>query len=166
MGKEMKVDFGNKKDGADWYVINDGVMGGLSDSDAMLEKNSMRFQGAVSLENNGGFASMRGPWGDYDLSAYETVEIRIKGKGQTLAFTLALYEEWYRPNFKLDIVKTTEDWEVVELKLSDFQAYQVGRPTGQFMGAEQKAEVIRMGFITNEKKAGPFDFEIDYIHFK
>ena len=43
-----------------WLVVNDNVMGGISESNIKFSKNNtLVFQGRVSLENNGGFASFR-----------------------------------------------------------------------------------------------------------
>ena len=43
-----------------WGIVNDGVMGGISQSNIYLnEANNIIFAGNVSLENNGGFASIR-----------------------------------------------------------------------------------------------------------
>ena len=51
----------SKKIGIDnWGIVNDGVMGGISQSNIYLnEENNIIFAGNVSLENNGGFASIR-----------------------------------------------------------------------------------------------------------
>ena len=39
-----------------WLVVNDNVMGGISESNIRFsENNTLVFQGRVSLENNGGF---------------------------------------------------------------------------------------------------------------
>ena len=51
------------------------------------------------------------------------------------------------------------------IQLADIEEYVVGRATGSYMDKESLAQTIRMGFITNEKRAGTFDFEIDYIRF-
>ena len=43
-----------------WTIVNDGVMGGLSSSEIIeTEEKTLIFSGLVSLENNGGFASVR-----------------------------------------------------------------------------------------------------------
>ena len=39
-----------------WRIVNDGVMGGLSSSKAIVKDDKIIFNGNVSLENNGGFA--------------------------------------------------------------------------------------------------------------
>ena len=64
------VDFGSTSGGNDWRIVNDDVMGGRSTSQAYLAENSMLFKGVVSLENNGGFASVRSPIETLDLSKY------------------------------------------------------------------------------------------------
>ena len=43
----------------DWRIINDSVMGGVSRSQFNIFEEYIRFSGHVSLENNGGFASIR-----------------------------------------------------------------------------------------------------------
>lgn len=44
-----------------WNIVNDGVMGGRSNSRIHNNGNSLLFSGTVSLENNGGFASISQP---------------------------------------------------------------------------------------------------------
>ena len=60
----MTFDFGTKNSAAsrDWRVINDGVMGGLSQGRALLTEESILFEGEISLENNGGFSSLKSPF--------------------------------------------------------------------------------------------------------
>ena len=53
------VAFGNENS-SQWRVINDGVMGGLSDGRRRVsEEGYLEFYGNLSLRNNGGFASVR-----------------------------------------------------------------------------------------------------------
>ena len=55
----------------DWLIVNDGVMGGLSQSEIVLsDSNTAVFQGTVSLENNGGFSSTRTSPRFYNLAGY------------------------------------------------------------------------------------------------
>ena len=43
-----------------WFVVNDNVMGGVSNSSMIFTENeTLVFKGRVSLDNNGGFASVR-----------------------------------------------------------------------------------------------------------
>lgn len=164
--KSEKIDFGKKKDGKKWQVVNDGVMGGLSQSTISFDKNSLIFKGNVSLENNGGFASMRAPWGEYDFSKYETMTMRFKGTARKFAITMQTEEPFYLPNYKYFFTPNPDEWQTVEMKLTDFETHQMGRPTGDNISEEKLAEVIRYGVILYDKKAGDFELEIDYIEFE
>ncbi|HEY5775431.1 MAG TPA: CIA30 family protein, partial [Xanthomonadales bacterium] len=42
-----------------WRSINDGVMGGLSAGGMSQTVEGLKFAGRLSLENNGGFSSVR-----------------------------------------------------------------------------------------------------------
>jgi len=161
-----KIDFGKEGDGLDWQIVDDGVMGGMSVGEGTLYDNSLQFQGLVSLENNGGFSSLRSPYKSMDLSPYTTVEIRYKSSDYKVSFTLNKHREWYLPRYKTDLKATNGRWAVMTIQLADIEEYVVGRATGSYMDKESLAQTIRMGFITNEKRAGTFDFEVDYIEFR
>ncbi|MEL0109603.1 MAG: CIA30 family protein, partial [Cryomorphaceae bacterium] len=53
-------DFSKESDLSSWYVVNDGVMGGLSEGALELTSEGHgSFTGQVRLENYGGFTSIR-----------------------------------------------------------------------------------------------------------
>ena len=53
-------DFSENSESNRWQVVNDGVMGGLSQATFKVGENGTAlFTGRVSLENNGGFSSLR-----------------------------------------------------------------------------------------------------------
>jgi monofunctional biosynthetic peptidoglycan transglycosylase len=161
-----KIDFGINKDGRSWLVVNDGVMGGRSQGDAQLTENSMLFKGTVSLDNNGGFSSLRSQFSDKQLAKYEQVEIRYRSEGISLAMTLSVSRRWYVPNYKTSLSGTQGKWKTVILPLKDFRKHYIGKPMRETLTQEAQKEVMRLGFITDEKKYGPFEFEIDYILFQ
>lgn len=163
--QSLTIDFGDKKSGMDWYVVNDGVMGGLSQSKLKLSESSAILEGKVSLENNGGFASFRSPFQDFDLSPFTSVEIRYRSMGQDVGLVFALHRQWYRPNYKIIFAQTNGDWTTLKVDLSSAKEYQVARQTGQFLTQEKLDQIIRLGFITQSKQAGSFQFEVDYIVF-
>lgn len=162
----FKIDFGQKNDIQNWLVANDGVMGGLSEGNIQWKDESLLFRGTVSLENNGGFSSIRSPYSDMDLSGYETVEVRYRSKGQSMGLTLNLDQRFYIPNFKTILETTDGEWKTVTVPLLDFKQYQVGRPTGASAAKEDLAEVIRLGIITNDKAPTAFALEVDYVSFQ
>ncbi len=79
-----------------WGAVDDIVMGGISESKLKLVDNKAIFSGLVSTANNGGFASVRTinfnpPW---DLSAYEGIELSIKGDGKRYKFISRCEGKW------------------------------------------------------------------------
>ena len=164
--ESIKIDFGEKKEGKYWNVVNDGVMGGLSKGSKQLTKNSLIFKGKVSLDNNGGFSSLRYSFTDKDVSMFNEIELRYRAVGISLAFTIAVSKRWYVPNYKINLSATSSSWTTTTIKFSDLKKYYIGKPMNQRLKKETLKEIVRIGFITDEKKYGDFEFEIDYIKFK
>lgn len=160
------VNFGLQTGGQNWQVINDGVMGGLSEGAAQLTNNSLVFKGSISLENNGGFSSLKSPFQQTDLSTYETIEIRLRTPAQSFAFTLETSEYFFQPYFKQEFVSPSHEWEIIRLPLSNFKAYRLGDATGNSLTSTDLEQIIRIGFIKADKITGDFTLEIDYITFK
>jgi len=162
----MTIDFGSENKETDWYVINDGVMGGLSRSNVSYTADSFVFKGEVSLQNNGGFSSLRSEFSSFDLSNFKTVELRYRATGYNFALNLATSKVWYRPVYRTPIVATDGQWQTKVFNLLDFQEVVVGKATGSSLSSDKLKDIIRLGFITNEKRAGQFLLEVDYIRFK
>ncbi|MEN0051314.1 MAG: CIA30 family protein [Bacteroidota bacterium] len=166
ISNNLKIDFGKDGMGQDWQVINDGVMGGLSTGTINFTDTSLVFKGSVSLENFGGFTAFKSPFQATNLSDYEYVSIRLKVKEQQFALTLETDQNFYQPYYKKVIATSSEEWETVRLKLSDFKEWRLGQATGKQLSKASAAEVLRIGLITNEKKAGDFEVEVDYLVFE
>lgn len=162
--KEFRIDFGQGREGANWMVVNDGVMGGLSQGQGEVTGSSIIFKGRISLENDGGFASLRCPWGEYDLSEHSHVKLRYRSEGVGFAMVLENSPRWYEVNYKMSLPVAT-DWTIVTLPLNKFSAYQVGRKLSGTLGAQERKQVLRFGFISDEKRADYFRLEIDWIEF-
>ncbi len=72
-----------------WEAIDDRIMGGSSQSTPeYLSDTGLRFSGTVSLENDGGFASIRSDAGEYDLSQSSGLKLRVLGDGKTYKLSL------------------------------------------------------------------------------
>lgn len=164
--KQYKIDFGSKTGGESWEVVNDGVMGGLSEGQLFLKENSILFKGTLSLENNGGFSTFRSPMGSYDLSRYSTVSIRYKCSERNFEMTLATSRYFFRTNYKYAFTKKYGEWDEVTFNLTDFSAYRMGNALNERIPATKLDDIIRIGFILSDKKQGAFELEIDYILFE
>lgn len=163
--ENLTYDFGKGKAGQEWMIVNDGVMGGLSRGKVAFTESSLIFSGSVSLENNGGFTSFRAPYGRYDLSEYDKVEIRYRSEGMDCALSFDQNSRFWRPNHKMPIPLTKNTWVTLDANLYELSEYQMGRQTGAKMTEADAKRTIRLGLITDSKKAGTFSLEIDYIKF-
>lgn len=159
------INFGNTGNTKNWTIVNDGVMGGLSQSTAVAYDDYVLFSGNTSLKNNGGFASYRSPYEELDLSPYKAVEIRFKSTGRTFSIQLDPYKRWWNPNYKSNFSNTTNEWTVVKIPLANFEEYRIGRKTGDKIKLSQLDDIKRLGIIIFDKKEGPFELQIDYIKF-
>ena len=165
MNSPLTFDFGKSDSSTEWFSVNDSVMGGLSEGSVSYTKKSMLFKGQLSLENNGGFASVRSQTSMMDLSELQTLEIRCRGYGGTFEITMARHQEWYLPNYK-HAFTPDEDWSIIQLPIRDFKEFRIGEPTGSKLNKELSASIIRMGIIKGDKKTEPFQLEVDYIVLK
>ncbi|MEM9364318.1 MAG: CIA30 family protein [Bacteroidota bacterium] len=163
---DTNFDFGSKKDGIDWKPIDDGVMGGLSKGNVNLTENTLNFYGEVSLDNYGGFTSVKSPFGNYNLSGLKKVIVRYRTEGQSISISLENSEQFFRPYYKLLLPETDGEWKTLELNVSDFKQYNLGQVTETSITDEFLENVKRIGFITSKKSAGKFNIEVDYLNFK
>lgn len=79
-----------------WSNVDDTVMGGVSSSTTSWEEGRMVFAGELSLENNGGFTSVRGPL-DPSIGATiadaATLTVDAEGDGRTYVVQLRTVDE-------------------------------------------------------------------------
>ena len=73
-----------------WNIVNDDVMGGISTSYlSVSDEKNLIFNGNLSLENNGGFASSRLGLKKNILKGVKSFIIRIKGDGNSYKLRLS-----------------------------------------------------------------------------
>lgn len=148
-----------------WYVVVDQVMGGRSTAVFEPGETSATLSGNVSLENNGGFASIRTPFAEFDLSGFKTVTIRYRSSGQAFAMSLNNYRRYYEPKFKHSLPATQNEWATLTIPLGDFYKVRLNEKLGSAPTQQELANMIRLGLITDEKVATDFYLELDFIEF-
>ncbi len=120
------IDFNLNTDLSQWNIVNDVVMGGNSRSQIELtEEGHARFWGHVSLENNGGFASLRYRFDQKNIEGKKFVKILCKGDGSSYQFRLkrnSNESHSYKKEFK-----TNSKWETIKIRLSSMQPTYRGR---------------------------------------
>jgi NADH dehydrogenase [ubiquinone] 1 alpha subcomplex assembly factor 1 len=85
----LLYDFASVEAARRFRPINDAVMGGVSRGDLVaLEGGGAAFCGTVSLENNGGFASVRSEPEDHRLAGYAGITLTVTGDGKIYKIAL------------------------------------------------------------------------------
>jgi ubiquinone/menaquinone biosynthesis C-methylase UbiE len=168
LDKSYKIEFGNAANRtADWRILSDNVMGGLSEAEIEYGPASLILKGILSLKNRGGFVSVKSGFGNVDLSKYSSISIKFRATGQQYAFTLENSRRWYEPAYKQDFsAAANNNWQVVTLDLSKFREEVIGDPTGNKVSDTILKGILRLGISTAEKKEGPFSIEIESVSFK
>ena len=155
------------EDGTDslkWRITDDRVMGGRSQGKfEITNQGTMRFSGNLSLENNGGFSSVRSGGVSFDLSDSEGLALRVKGDGrkyQVRLGTEARYRSW-DVSFSAGFQTKKDTWVNVRIPFSDFKAGFRGRSLDQV--SFDPSKIRRLGILLGDKKPGRFEVEIDSI---
>ena len=77
----FRIEFSAVED-AQWYSVNDNVMGGISRGGfSITEKQTGEFSGQLSMQNNGGFSSIRTRIDNGILAGYDGFDLRVRGDG-------------------------------------------------------------------------------------
>ena len=157
------VDFASPEAGRLWRIVNDGVMGGLSQSrmDVTAERTGV-FQGTVSLENNGGFASVRMEPTDFGLAGRKGFSLRIKGDGRSYQLRLRTDRRFDSVAYASSFDTVEGEWITVKADFRDCSPTFRGR-TVPDAPALEPGRIRQIGFLIGDKQEGPFRLEIDSI---
>ena len=145
-----------------WGNVNDGVMGGLSDGRFKInDDRKMEFFGTLSLENNGGFASVRARGAQLGLEQDDVIVARVRGDGRQYNFNLYAQRNLGGYSYRQSFKTKTGEWIEIQLPVSKFVATWRGRvfPNVKL----DPSKVTGLGFLLGDKKAGPFKLEVDWI---
>jgi monofunctional biosynthetic peptidoglycan transglycosylase len=161
--KKMLIDFRKSDEKENWRTVNDVVMGGISQSKMIMTDNSTAiFQGNLSLENNGGFASVRTNPIDYKIAGYYGIIIRVRGDGRKYQLRLRTDDGFDGISYRSEFQTTTDKWIIVKLPFDGFVPTFRGRivPDAPVLAP---GNIRQIGFMLADKKEGFFKLEIDWI---
>lgn len=146
-----------------WRIINDGVMGGLSTSQfALLNPHTAVFKGSVSLENYGGFASVRSQARRYGLAGFTGIAIRVKGDGKIYKFRLRNNRRFDGISHQVSFATQKQTWQTFRFPFSSFRPVFRGRWIPQ-AGPITGKDVRSVGFLIANKQAGSFQLAIRWL---
>lgn len=145
-----------------WFAVNDTVMGGVSKGRVGLnDEGHLEFTGDLSLQNNGGFASIRTRDTAGILDANNTINIRLRGDGRMYYLSLRDNNRQMAASHRHPVQTKKGEWIDVSVRLHEFNYTRFGRDVKR---PELKPdEVIGVGFTLSDKNPGKFKLEIASI---
>ncbi len=161
--EKIIFDFRTPTNSTAWQVVNDDVMGGVSTSQFQLLTNGGAvFSGVVSMENNGGFASVRSSAVRENLSGLDAFVLRVRGDGQRYKFTVRTEAGFNAPNYQAEFATKRGELEEHRLSLKDFVPTFRGRVLTD-VPPLSAAKIASLGVLISDKQAGPFRLEMSWI---
>jgi len=136
-------------------------MGGVSSSEVKIVDENLSFSGKMSLENNGGFSSVRSEWIPIDLSDYDGILLRVLGDGKTYRLRIRSAETGRNISYNISFETTPDSWELFYFPFADMV------PT--YFGTEVDADKLdtsrvgSFGFMLSDKQPGEFELLVDWI---
>jgi len=158
----LLFDFSDPAAVAGWNAIDDRVMGGISSSRLRFDPAGHAiFEGTVSLERNGGFASIRSTPDNRGKPGVHTCFIEARATDKRFKLNLLTDDAFDSVNYQASFTPEP-DWQTLRIRLATF------RPT--FRGREvpgapalDPARIRQVGIMIAERQAGPFTLEIRRI---
>ncbi|MGB2232783.1 MAG: CIA30 family protein [Flavobacteriaceae bacterium] len=143
-----------------WTIVNDDVMGGRSQSDfGMNTDGYAEFSGTVSLENYGGFASVRNRLHASNLNDNKHVLLFLKGDGKNYQFRLKHKKSDYHSY--VYTFPTQGNWEEIKIPINAMQPQFRGRQLN--MANFNHESIEEMAFLIANKKDESFELVIKSI---
>ena len=145
-------------------VVNDDVMGGVSTSRVAVEGGALVFAGTVSLENDGGFASMRAPLAPRDLRGYTGIELAVRGDGRRYKLTLrdAASNTAARVLHRAPFDTHDREMRTLRIPFEAFEAGFRGQPLPDAPPVDRQ-RISELGVLIADRQAGDFRLELHAI---
>ena len=162
-GTLLLFDFSDPATVNDWAPIDDRVMGGLSRSRLRCDPAGHAvFEGMVSLERNGGFASVRSSPAVRGLRGAAACLIELRGDNQQFKLNLLTDDGFDSVNYQASFTPSGNDWQPLRLPLAAFRASFRGR---EVPGAPplDPACIRQVGLMIAAGQAGAFALDIKRI---
>ena len=143
-----------------WFVDNDGIMGGHSKGFIDLGGGTLSFTGEL-VTRDGGFTSARVEH-RADLSAYDGVELRVRGGGRTFEMEVNdATRNRQREVSRRAPFPTADEWQTVRIPFADLTSTAFGEPVD--VGPLDQANVESFGIFIADGQDGPFELEVDWV---
>lgn len=152
-------DFTQENSGKGWYIVNDGVMGGLSKGEFSIENKLAVFKGEVSTDNNGGFTMIQNRFKTIVTKNFKGFVIKLKGDGKDYQFRVK--SDRYQQYSYVFQFSTSGEWEEISIPFSDLVPRFRGRAVDlpNFDGGQ----IQEVAFLIGNKRDEPFELLVSAI---
>ena len=163
MNAQVIFDFSKDSDIRDWIVVDDVVMGGRSSGTFKVSEDGCGvFEGGISLENNGGFSSVRYRFDQINTTDYTKIKVRLKGDGKK--YQLRIKDDAKIYYSYISLFATSGEWQEIEVSMDEMYPSFRGRKLELPNFSRDSIEEITL-LIAN-KKPETFQLIIDKIELR
>ena len=146
-----------------WRSIDDGVMGGVSVSRLRFDPAGHAvFEGHVSLENNGGFASVRSDPIDLALANAIYYEIELRGDAKRYKLNIRTDDSMDGVIYQAMFAPPAGAWTRLKLPVTGFQPTFRGRSVSGAAPLDP-ARARQMGLLIGGRQSGDFSLSVRSI---
>ena len=162
MKENILIDFREPREEDRWEIVLDGVMGGLSQGRMELTGGAGVFAGVLSLDNDGGFVSVRSAPRDFRLTGYEGLVLRVRGDGKRYRLRLRTEDDYDGIAYQAVFLTKPDEWFETPVGFDEFVPVFRGRIVA---GAPvlEPGRIRRIGVMIADGQQGPFRLEIAWI---
>lgn len=157
LNSKVLFDFTGTRFTDNWEVVNDGVMGGRSKGTFRISENETSiFSGTISLENSGGFSSVRNTTGNINIEGFSFLELHLKGDGKN--YQVRIREKTSDYFSYIYTFPTSGEWETVKIPLAEM--YPSFRGSKLNLPNYSGKSMVELSFLIGNKKAESFRLEL------
>ncbi len=160
---KILFDFNKKAEIQQWFIVDDGVMGGRSSGNFSLSNEGYGvFEGNISLANNGGFSSLRYIIQKTSVKDFTKISLKLKGDGKKYQLRIKANNQDYQSYIMP--FETSGEWEEIEISLQEMYPSFRGRILDIPNFANEYIEELNI--LIGNKKKEKFKLLLDKIELK
>jgi len=160
MNTQIIFDFNKNANIQNWKIVDDIVMGGKSLSSFKLSSDGFGlFEGDISLDNNGGFSSVRYRFNKLKVNEGSSIIIKLRGDGKNYQFRIK--DNSSNSYSYITSFTTSGVWQEIKIPLKDMYPSFRGRKLDLPNFSNDHIEEIV--FLIGNKKPEKFKLLIDKI---
>ena len=150
--------FNDASEASRWQTVLDGVMGGRSTGKIVAKDGLVVFEGATSLQNNGGFSSMRARTPEGLFDGADAIRLIVKGDGRDYKLGVSSGSNQRSGGYWQTFPTTKDTWTEVIMPIKDLDRQFMGQ---RLNGRVSPEDISGLQIYIYDKKAGPFRLEIE-----